>query len=47
MKDVFIHLEIFCVNTFVTLFSRDVDMVKKRLLLLRKPRTQNAGFLIV
>ena len=33
MKDVFIHLENFCVNTFVNLFRRDVDMVKIRLLL--------------
>ena len=43
MKVVFIHLEIFCVNTFVNLFRRDVDMVEIRLLLLRKPCIQKCG----
>ena len=43
MKVVFIHLEIFCVNTFVTLFRRDVDVVEIRMLLLRKPRIQKCG----
>ena len=47
MKDVFIHLEKICVNTFVTLFRRDVDKVEIRLLLLRKPRIQNAGLSLV
>ena len=43
MKDVFIHLGIFCVNTFVTLFRREPDMVEIRQLLLRKPRNQKSG----
>ena len=47
MKDVFIHLEKICVNTFVTLFRRDVDKVEIRLLLLRNLRIQNAGVSLV